>query len=49
AEIARKQAAEDQKRDAALSEAAARLKAAQAAYEVEIEKARGGSGDRDEG
>jgi pilus assembly protein CpaC len=42
AEIARKQAEEKQKRDKALTEAAERLKAAQAAYQAEMAKAKGG-------
>jgi pilus assembly protein CpaC len=46
AEIARKQSEEDQKRDKALGEAAARLKEAQAAYQAEIEKAKGGSNEK---
>jgi Skp family chaperone for outer membrane proteins len=41
AEIARKKAEEDQKHDKALSDAAARLKQAQAAYQAEMEKAKG--------
>ena len=46
AEIARKQSEEDQKRDKALGEAAARLKEAQAAYQAEIEKTKGGSNEK---
>jgi pilus assembly protein CpaC len=46
AELARKQADEDQKREKALAEAAARLKAAQSAYQAEIEKSKGGSNDK---
>jgi pilus assembly protein CpaC len=42
AEIARRQAAGELRRDRALAEAAARLKAAQEAYQAEIERARGG-------
>jgi len=38
AEIARRKAEEDQRRDKSLAEAAARLKAAQAAYQAEIDK-----------
>ncbi len=38
AEIARRKAEEDQRRDKSLNEAAARLKAAQAAYQAEIDK-----------
>lgn len=45
AEAARKQAEEDQKRDKSISDAAARLKEAQSAYQSELEKAKGGSGD----
>ena len=41
AEIARKKAEEDQKKDRALAEAAARLKQAQAAYQAEMDKAKG--------
>ena len=41
AEIAKKKADEDQKHDKALSDAAARLKQAQAAYQAEMEKAKG--------
>ena len=41
AEIARKKAVEDQKHDKALADAAARLKQAQAAYQAEMEKAKG--------
>lgn len=41
AEIARRKAEEDQRRDKALAEAAARLKAAQAAYQAETEKTKG--------
>jgi pilus assembly protein CpaC len=41
AESARKKAEEDQKHDRALAEAAARLKQAQAAYQAEMEKAKG--------
>ncbi len=40
AEIARRKAEEDQRRDKSLNEAAARLKAAQAAYQAEIDKTR---------
>jgi pilus assembly protein CpaC len=45
AENAKKQADDDQKREKALAEAAARLKQAQAAYQAEIEKAKGSSDD----
>ena len=41
AEIARKKAEEDSKHDKALADAAARLKQAQAAYQAEMEKAKG--------
>ena len=41
AEIAKKKADEDQKHDKALADAAARLKQAQAAYQAEMEKAKG--------
>ncbi len=40
AEAARKKAEEDAKRDKAMADAAARLKAAQAAYQAELEKAK---------
>ena len=46
AEIARKRAEEDQKREKALAEAATRLKDAQAAYQAQLEKAKGGSSDK---
>ncbi|HSC27316.1 MAG TPA: pilus assembly protein N-terminal domain-containing protein [Vicinamibacterales bacterium] len=46
AEEAKKKAADDEKREKALAEAAARLKEAQAAYQAEIEKAKGGGNDR---
>jgi hypothetical protein len=46
AEIAKKQADEDSKRERALSEAAARLKQAQTAYQAEVEKAKGGSNEK---
>jgi pilus assembly protein CpaC len=45
-ELARKKAEEDQKREKALTDAAARLKAAQAAYQSELDKAKGGSNDK---
>jgi pilus assembly protein CpaC len=45
AENAKRQADDDQKREKALAEAAARLKQAQAAYQAEIEKAKGSSDD----
>ena len=41
AEIARKKAEEDEKREKALAEAAQRLKAAQSAYQSELDKAKG--------
>jgi len=40
AEIAKKKTEEDQKRDKAMADAAARLKAAQAAYQAEMEKSK---------
>ncbi len=43
AETSKKQADEDSKRERALAEAAARLKQAQAAYQAEIEKSKGGN------
>jgi pilus assembly protein CpaC len=43
AEQARKKAEDDQKREKSLNEAAERLKAAQDAYQMELEKAKGGS------
>jgi pilus assembly protein CpaC len=46
AEIARKKAEEDAKREKTLSEAAERLKAAQAAYHAEVEKAKGGTREK---
>jgi pilus assembly protein CpaC len=46
AEVSRKKAAEDEKREKALADAAARLKAAQAAYQSEIDKAKGGTNDK---
>ena len=45
AEVAKKQADEDAKREKALAEAAARLKQAQTAYQAEIEKTKSGSND----
>jgi pilus assembly protein CpaC len=45
-EIARKKAEEDQKREKALAEAATRLKEAQAVYQMELEKAKSGKGNR---
>ena len=45
AEAARKQAEENQKREKSLNDAAARLKDAQSAYQSELQKAKGGSGD----
>jgi pilus assembly protein CpaC len=41
AEVARRKAEEDQRRDKSLAEAAARLKAAQNAYQAEIDKSKG--------
>jgi pilus assembly protein CpaC len=46
AEIAKKQSDDEQRREKALAEAAARLKQAQAAYQAEIEKTKGGSNDK---
>lgn len=46
AEIARKKAEEDAKREKTLAEAADRLKQAQAAYQAELEKAKGSSNDK---
>ena len=46
AEVARRQAEDDQKRDKVLAEAAARLKEAQSAYQAELEKAKGTSNDK---
>jgi pilus assembly protein CpaC len=46
AELAKKQSDDDSKREKALAEAAARLKQAQAAYQAEIEKTKGGSNDK---
>ena len=46
AEMAKKQADEDSKREKALSEAAARLKQAQTAYQAEVEKTKGGSNEK---
>ena len=46
AEIARKKADEDAKREKTLSEAADRLKQAQAAYQAELEKTKGSSNDK---
>jgi pilus assembly protein CpaC len=46
AETSRKRAEEDQKREKALTEAAARLKEAQAAYQAQLDKAKGGSSDK---
>ena len=46
AELAKKKADEDEKREKALAEAAARLKEAQAAYQAQIEKGKGGEGDQ---
>jgi pilus assembly protein CpaC len=42
AEIARRKAAEDEKREKAVADAAARLKQAQAAYQAELERNKGG-------
>jgi len=49
AEAARKQAEENQKREKSLNDAAARLKDAQSAYQSELQKAKGGSGDNKSG
>jgi pilus assembly protein CpaC len=46
AEVAKKKAEQDAKREKALADAAARLKAAQAEYQAEIEKAKGGANDK---
>jgi pilus assembly protein CpaC len=46
AEVARKKAEEDAKREKTLSEAADRLKQAQAAYQAELEKTKGSSNDK---
>jgi pilus assembly protein CpaC len=46
AEVARKEADDDAKREKALSEAAARLQAAQTQYQAEVEKAKGGSNEK---
>jgi pilus assembly protein CpaC len=46
AELAKKKADEDAKRDKALAEAANRLKEAQAAYQAEMTKTKGGKGDQ---
>ena len=46
AEIARKKAEEDAKREKTLTEAAERLKQAQAAYQAELEKSKGSSNDK---
>jgi pilus assembly protein CpaC len=46
AELAKKQSDEDAKREKALSEAAARLKAAQTQYQAEVEKSKGGSNEK---
>ena len=46
AEEQKKKAEEDEQREKALAEAAARLKEAQAAYQAEIERAKGGSSDK---
>jgi pilus assembly protein CpaC len=45
AEAARKQAEDNDKREKALNDAAARLKEAQSAYQSELQKSKGGSGD----
>jgi pilus assembly protein CpaC len=45
-ELAKKKADDDEKRDKALAEAANRLKEAQAAYQAEMTKAKGGKGDQ---
>ncbi len=44
-EASRRQAEEDEKRDQILADAAARLEQAQAAYQAEVDKAKGGTGD----
>jgi len=44
--LAKKKAEDDEKREKALAEAAERLKAAQAAYQAEIAKAKGGKSDK---
>lgn len=49
AEIARRKADEDQKRERALADAATRLKQAQAAYQAEIDKAKGGTSEKAKG
>jgi pilus assembly protein CpaC len=49
AEIARKKAEEDAKRERTLAEAADRLKQAQAAYQAELEKAKGASHEKSKG
>jgi pilus assembly protein CpaC len=48
AEAARRKADEDQKREKSLSEAAARLKEAQSAYQTEIDKAKGSPSEKAE-
>jgi len=48
AETAKKQAEEDQQREKALAEAAARLKQAQAAYQAEIDKGKGNGNEKKE-
>ena len=45
AEMARKQSEENEKREKALNDAAARLKEAQSAYQSELQKSKGGSGE----
>ena len=49
AESARQKAEADQKRERALADAAARLKQAQAAYQAEIERAKGGTSEKAKG
>jgi pilus assembly protein CpaC len=46
AEIARKKAEEDAKREQGLTDAAARLREAQAAYQAQLEKSKGNSNDK---
>jgi pilus assembly protein CpaC len=46
AELAKKKAEQDKKREKALADAAARLKQAQAEYQTELDKAKGGSNDK---
>jgi pilus assembly protein CpaC len=46
AELAKKKAEQDRKREKALAEAATRLKEAQAAYQEELDRAKGGTNDK---